>query len=305
MGDMMAGVLSDGMSNCRRNFSVWCFLYFSKLLLAALFAIPLFIIVNANVEISRFATTLITSWSLDVISELAMTRENVFTSFLLLLMFYAVVVFLFRQFVNGGIYHSLLARHKVSTRDFFGEAAVLFTGHLKVSALMCLIYIPLVILVIASQIVASLLPDSLFMNFGAIPLCRILARIALVYPFLILGVILSDLLRFRLTTHPSERLPAGLKAAMDIYRTNFVQLNGIYYLYLLPFVAIWIVIEWLAMQLTGGLANTFGVLLELLLFQLCSFLRTGQSLLYMATVGALLKREQPDWHQAPITGACG
>jgi len=64
----------------------------------------------------------------------------------------------------------------------------------------------------------------------------------------------------------------------------------------------WLLIEYLAVQTTRGLGNMFGVMLELILFQICSFLRTGQSLLVPATFARMLKA---DMSVSELTGEKG
>lgn len=285
----MARLVSRGIDNCRKNFAIWYLLYFGKLILAAAFSIPLLTIINMTVENSRYAGALLGGWSLDVIGELGRARENVFTSFLIVLMFYSVIVFLFKQFLNGGIYSSLLARRKLDRRDFFGQSAGLFVGNLKVSALMALVY---VLLLMVALTAGSFVPEKPFQGFGAVALYPMFLRIALLYPFLIAGTILSDVLRFRLAAHPAEAFRLTLRAAVDTYRSRFVQLNGIYYVYFLPLVAVWLLAEWLAVQVTSGMGNMLGVLLELILFQVCAFLRTGQSVLGSATIACVVRADQ-------------
>jgi len=130
-----------------------------------------------------------------------------------------------------------------------------------------------------------------FQQFGEASMYPLFLHLAVIYPHLILGTILSDLLRLQLANQPDEPFKRQFRTAMDTFRAQFVKLNGIYYLYFLPFVLMWLLIEYLAVQITGGLGNMFGVMLELILFQICSFLRTGQSLLVPATFARMLNAD--------------
>ena len=283
---MMSGLVAEGVRNCRRNFVIVMGLFLSKLTLAAIISVPLLVMFNSTIENSRYARVLLTDWSLDVFSELIHARENVLVYFLVGLVFYAVVVFFFKQFMNGGIYRSFLADRRLTVHEFFGECGARFADHVRITLVMLVVY---AFLFLIGFIVGSLVPREPFQQFGQASLYPIFLHLAVIYPFLILGTILSDLLRLQLANQPDEPFKRQFRTAMDTFRARFVKLNGIYYLYFLPFVIMWLLIEYLAVQITGGLGNMFGVMLELILFQICSFLRTGQSLLVPATFARMLR----------------
>jgi hypothetical protein len=70
-------------------------------------------------------------------------------------------------------------------------------------------------------------------------------------------------------------------------------------------VILWLIIEKTALVVTGGLGNIIGVFLELIVFQICSFARTGQSLLFTATVGPMARETltaRPDVPQPEEVG---
>ena len=281
----MPNVVSQGVTNLRTNGSLWYGLYLAKVGLAAIIAVPLLVVVNQTLESSAFANALLSDWSMDVILELSYAKENVFTTFLIVLAFYTIAVFVLRQFLNGGIYSALLSRRRQTLDSFFGQGAVQFAGHVRVSLFMALVYI---LLIVFATTAGSLVPTDQFRHFGPAALNPAIARFALLYPFLILGTIFSDLLRFSLAAHPHLPFKVHLTSAMDTYRSQFVKLIGVYYLYFIPMVLIWLAVEVLAAEVTRSLNSMFGVLVELVLFQVCSFLRTGQSLAGTATIACLL-----------------
>jgi len=288
---MMSSLVADGVRNCRRNFVIVGWLFLSKLTLAAIISVPLLVMLNSTIENSRYARVLLTDWSLDVFSELIHARENVLVYFLIGLVFYAVVVFFFKQFINGGIYRSLLVERRLTVHQFFGECGARFGDHVRITLVMLVLY---VFLFLIGFVVGSIVPREPFLRFGEISMYPLFLHVAVIYPFLILGTILSDLLRLQLASQPDRPFKRQFQSALEIFRTRFVKLNGIYYLYFLPFVIVWLLIEFLSVQVTRGLGNMFGIMLELILFQICSFLRTGQSLLAPATFAGLIETDMPE-----------
>lgn len=280
------GTVAAGWRNLRESFPLWGWMYLGKLILALAFTLPILAVVNATLDNSTYASVLLKSWSLDVITELMHHHRDVIPAFVSVLIFYAVIVFLFKQFLNGGIYHTFLSPSKVNLRKFFAQSAALFRGNLKVSLLMFLIYL---FLAFVSQALAGFMPPDLAGHFGVAAAGGLVVRGVILYLFLISGSIFSDVLRFRLAAHPDQKFSQHLKAGVDFYLRAFVKLNGLYYVYFIPMVVLWLMIEKAALTVTGGLANIFGVFLELILFQLCSFARTGQSLLFTATLGPIAR----------------
>jgi hypothetical protein len=283
-------MVSDGVVNMRRHFALWWWLYLAKLLLALVITLPLLAVTDAVLSTSAFGGALLRSWSVDVLAELILTQERLLPVFVLVLFSYSALVFLFKQFINGGIYTSLLAKRPLGRRQFFAESAAGLRGNLKISLIMAVIYL---LLAVVSQTVAEMFPADLFGNFGWGTFLNLFVHWAFLYLFLIAGSVFSDLLRLHLAAQPESRLLKRLKTMLVFYRSRFVKLNGVYYLYFVPLVIIWLLIEKLALAITGGLGTMVGVILELALLQFCSWLRTGQSLLFSATAAPMLRDAFP------------
>jgi hypothetical protein len=203
VGVVMAGAIRDGISNFRRHVLLWISLYLAKLLLAMGFTLPFLVMIEGSLADSPYAAILTTEWSLDIIAELFATRENILTSFLVVLAFYAATVFVFKQFVNGGIFYSFLSTGRTGPYVFFGESGRLLKGNLKISGLMFLVYL---FLLVVGIMIASLVPSTLFGHFGDAGVKVFLVRWAIVCIFFVAGVVLSELLRMRLAAHPNETL---------------------------------------------------------------------------------------------------
>jgi hypothetical protein len=276
----MMSTVRAGLANLRANLPILNGLYLGKLVLAGVFTLPIFIMVNGPLAQSEYARVLLSEWSVDVFSELMIARPNVLTTMIAVLFFYAAVLFVLKQFVNGGIYGSLTAKRLLAPREFFARCGEMFTGNLQISLLMAAIYFVLGVL---GLFFGSMVPDGPFRQFSVVSLIPTFLRGAVLYIFVIFGGVLSDIMRLRLSTHPSKSVRDIFRGSWDTYRRHFVKLIGVYYLYFVPFVIIWMVVELVAIRVTGALAGVIGVLIELALFQLCSYLRTGQSLLATAT----------------------
>jgi hypothetical protein len=285
----MPGLVKSGWTGFRRNVTLWTGLFLGKLVLALLVVLPVMALVNTSVDSSVFAAPLLHVWSLDVIIEIVLTRPNLMPVFLLTLAFFALLVFLLKQFLNGGIYGSLMRGATLDARSFFAEAGALFGGNLKISLFMLPVYI---ILAIVALIIVPVFPRDGFGHYQTGAMVGLAGRAALLYIIFIVGGIFSDLMRLHLTVHPQARFATNLRAMIDLYRRRFVKLNGLYYLYFIPFVLVWLLIERLALLATGGLNNVIGVMAEMLLFQICSWLRTGQSLLFASTAAGIVRSQE-------------
>ncbi|MCP4596081.1 hypothetical protein, partial [Neptuniibacter sp.] len=198
-----------------------------------------------------------------VIAELLHRHEGALSIFVAVLIFYSVAVFLFKQFLNGGIYHTFLSTSGVDIREFFAESGAQFRGNLKISFLMLFLYTMLAIIALT---ISALLPSNPIGHYGAAAFGSMFTKLILFYLFLISGSILSDILRFRLAAVPEQKFMEHLRPSVNFYLRRFVKLHSIYYLYFVPMVVLWLIVEKMALVVTGGLGNMIGVFLELVMF---------------------------------------
>ncbi len=280
----MGRILRTGVANLGRNLGMWWGLYLAKLALAMLVALPLLVQIHADLETSRYAAPLLKEWSFGVIAELAGTRPNLTTSFVLFLLMVAILALVVKQFLNGGIYSSFLQNRALSMRAFFSECAAQFAGNIKISLLMAPIYL---IALIAGTYLARLVPGGLLGRFGNALAYVTILKYIVIYVLVVLTSILSEFVRIRFCANPDSRIADCMKAGLNFYRAHWVQSIGVYGVYFIPFVLLWLGIERLALLVTGGFQNMAGVVIELILFQVCSLARTGQSLLFTASVTPL------------------
>ncbi len=286
----MANSIRTGIGNLRLRYRLWGGVFLAKLTLALIFMLPVMALVSARLDYSRYAAPLLGSWSLDVILELVQTSDDLLPAVLSVLLFYALAVFFVGQFLNGGIYASFLSNKPIGAAEFASESTAQLRGNLRISLVMGVLYIPLFLLAVLT---GAFIPREIVGHFGDAAFGGLFLRMVVIYLFMITGSIFSELLRLRLALNPAEPIIKGIRPVFNFYITNLVKLSGIYYLYFLPFAAIWFLIEKLAIIITGSLTGLPGVMLELFLFQICSLLRTGQSLAFTATVAPLARKAFP------------
>lgn len=299
---MMGLYIREALSALGQYRRLWYGLFGLKLGLARVITLPALILIQSEVDYSLMAKELLGSWSIDVIVELVLAKTNVLSAGVIFLAAFSMLVFLIRQFLNGGIYGTIWSRKPLQRERFFGLSAVHFADHLLISLGMLVVYGVLLLIGVALASFTGFLARSLD---AGIPLFGSLVRLATIYLVVVLGVVYSDTVRLRKSARPEEPLPKSFKEAFNFYRRHFVQLVGIYLVFYVPFLLFWLAIEGLALVVTGGLENMAGVVLEMLLFQLCAFLRTAQGLLGIAGISAIIREETkiqviPTHHEAPV-----
>jgi hypothetical protein len=280
--------LSHGWNNWRKNLVLVPVLYGVKLLLSLLFTVPILVMISGNLQYSGYARSLVSRWDFDVIGEVLRTQPGVAPTMIVVLFSFMVMAFLAKQFLNGGLYDSYL-RRRVLLPVFVAESARQTTSHLKISVFMLPIYL---LLIFMGGQLSRLVPLSLTGYFGKAGVGGLVVRVVIIAAFVIIGVVISESLRLHRAAWPERAGWRRVKESLDFLRRNGVRLYGYYLLYLMPFVVVWVAVEGSAVWITGGLANGLGILLELMLFQICACVRTGQSLLFTATAAPIFRTYQ-------------
>lgn len=274
-----------GLKNLRQHLVLIPTLYGLKLILALLFTLPLLALVSDKISHSVYPTSLVSDWDLGTIRELMASNEGLAPSFMVMFFSFLLAAFFLKQFLNGGIYSSLLSDHRQSLATFLGESAGQFLSNLRISILIIPIYL---ILAIVGLLLGSLIPADLLGHFGSAAAISWLLRLVVMGAFLLVGIVLSESLRLHRAASPDTHGSERLRITLDFLRGHGVRLYGYYLVWLAPYVVIWVVVEWLALLITGSLNNFVGVLGEMVLFQLCAGSRTTQSLLFTATAAPIM-----------------
>lgn len=291
-----------GVRTIRANGPLWIGLYLGKLILAAVVTIPMQMIIYSQVDFSELASTLLGEWNLGLIAELAAARPNVITTLILVVFMVAGLAFLIRQFLNGGIYAALSGRSADDAEGFFANCGKMFLIHMRISAVMAPLYLGLLIIAL---IVVAAIPNRLFGLWGNGWLYTVLVRFGVTGAILTAGSVCSDIVRLQATRYPQAKLGFWIREALNYLRHRIVQTVGVYLLYAIPMAAIWLLIERVALAVTGGLQNMLGVVIELVLFQVCSLLGVGQSLLFVATVAPMTAEHTTERMTAVPAGESG
>jgi hypothetical protein len=294
--------IAQGIAAFRHNLVLCGWLYLLKLALALMVTVPLLIQIQLDLENSLFARPLLGDWSFGVIAELFSNRTNLATSMMLFLGCVAALALILKQFLNGGIFSTLLRGGRADIQGFFSDGAKLFVGNMKITIIMAIIY---ALLLIPGNFLIKLVPSDLFGHYNNPQVYVAVARYIVLYIIFVLAGILSDLARFRIAAFPGDRISLSFRWALNFYRANWVQAIGIYAICFVPFVLFWLVVERLALVVTGGLGNMLGVIVELLLFQSCSLVRTGQSLLFASSAAAMIRHHSRDWPIATSVEVAG
>ncbi len=279
----MLGLIRQGWAVFWVNRRLWLYLYLTKLGLALVMTIPVLITVQSALDNTLYSAPLLKEWSLKVIGELIAQRPFVLGYSIIVLVIFSLAVLLVRQFLNGGIYRSYSSATRMTMREFFAAAGSRFGVHLRITGLMAIAYLVLfgVGLLFGSfigRIVATAVPES-----GGLAFAAWLSAIGL---FLVPAIAFSDTIRAASVRTDEVTVRPLISEAFAFFKAHWVQMAGAYLLLFVPFVVIWAIVEKSALIMTGGLENKIGVIVELVLFQICSVLRTGQSLLFTASVTA-------------------
>ena len=277
----MVRLVCQGFTSFRANQRLWLYLYLTKLGLALIVTIPVLIAAQSTLDNTLYSTPLLKEWSLKVIGELIAQRPFVLGNSLVAVMVFGFLALVIRQFLNGGVYLGYSKIQRISRREFFGASGEKFGTHLRITGVMAIFYllfggIGMWLGSITGVIVGQLMPKA-----GLLTVAVPVGVLGLV---LIPAVAFSDMLRAVSVKSEGAPIRRLLVDAFTFYRLHWVKLVGTYVMLFCLFVVIWLIVERLALVATGGLQNKVGVVVELLLFQGCSFMRTGQSLLFTASV---------------------
>ena len=263
---------------------LWMYLYIFKLALSFIFVMPFFISSNALLSSSTFSEGLLKAWDMSVLIELIVQSGDALPA-LLVMIFCGLLIFLvLMQFINGGLYYVLVSGlvTDIKRREFFAECGTGFTMNLKITMFMIAIYLVLVPSSLFFVNVIEIVGKNLV---GDAALILALFKLAIILLILLAASNFSDTLRGAATAYPEKNFRELLRIGADFYRPRMFGLLGKFLTTFIPFVVIWLFVEWAALQLIGWSPGIPGIILEFLLFQVASFSRVGQKLWYLSILG--------------------
>ncbi len=271
---------------------LWLNLYLVKALTATAFILPLYLVTDSYLSSSLYSRRLLGDWDISVLIELFGGRIDLVPVFLLFGLAAAIIFLLIMQFLNGGIYY-LAVSGKISPvqwSDFWSECGTNFKAHLKITAMMIVVYL---VLLIAGLIFVNMVGMAGGKLTGKSAMYMAGAKALILMVIMTTASTFSDAVRAAITARPGVSFRESLRTGSDFFRPRVLRLAGFYFLTYLPFLATWILVEILALWTVGFLGNVVGIFLEFILFQICSFSRTGQKLWYLFFIGGRFREAVP------------
>ena len=264
--------------------NLWLGLYSVKAILALAVAVPVFLSSNSVLSSSQLSRQLINSWDISVLVQLVLQKGDAIGLFIAMIISIIILYLLIMQFVNGGLYFIIVSGRKLSEagKDFFAECGARFLGHLKVTLLIILVYM---MLLFSGMFIVNMFGVFGRDLIGFPALVFMFGKLIIIFLILMAASIFSDSARAAIAVEPEKPFKEILKLAGDFFRPRFTRLIGIYIITYLPFIVIWLLIEYLALMTIGSIGGLIGIFLEFLFFQIVSMARTGQKLWYLFYLG--------------------
>lgn len=277
----MVQLLRQGLESLKANRRLWLYLFLTKLGLALVISVPALMAAQSALDNTLYSTPLLKEWSIKVLGELIAQRPFVFGGAFVVTLAFGLLALILRQFLNGGIYRAFSQSNRISRREFFAESGERFGTHIKITGTMAIFYllsggIGMWLGSMAGGIVENVAPNATPLNM--------IVPLGVTGLTLVPAVAFSDSMRAVSVQSGSASTRGLLVDAFAFYRRRWVQLVVAYIVLFLAFAVIWVAIEKLTLGVTGNIASKIGIVIEMLLFQACSFVRTGQSLWFTASV---------------------
>lgn len=272
--------------------SLWLYLYMLKATLSALLIVPFFMTFNSVLSPSIFSRPVSHSWDLSVIVELLAERGDAIPALIMFIVVGAILYVILMQFINGGLYYTLVSgKHSpINWRDFFAECGVNFSTHMKITVLMAVVYL---VLISAGMFLVSIIGVAGGKLIGKAALILMIFKLLVIMLILLAASIFSDSVRAASATFPEKTFKDVLKIGSEYFKPHLVRLLRIFLITYIPFLVIWIFVEWSALKVAGLPAGMIGIVLEFMLFQISSVARTGQKLWYLIILGRDFKSTNP------------
>lgn len=272
--------------------SIWLFFFLFKAIMSALLVIPFFLTTNGILSSSLFSKGLISDWDMSVIIELFFGRGDVIPVYLISILIGAIIYMVIMQFLNGGLYYLIVSGETapVKWEIFFAECSVNFIVNIKISLLMLFIYMALLPAGVIFVNVLGLAGGNLV---GKSVIAMMFFKLGILAVILLAASFFSDSIRATASASPEKSFGEIVKIGARYFRPRLLKLLGIFVLTFLPFLLVWGTVEWLAVQSVEIMTGMIGIILEFLLFQICSFTRTGQKLWYLLFFGRDFNSQNP------------
>ncbi|MCP4705739.1 MAG: hypothetical protein GY865_14160, partial [candidate division Zixibacteria bacterium] len=184
----------------------------------------------------------------------------------------------------GGLYYLFVSGQydKINWREFFAECGLGFNINIQITIMMAFVY---VLLLFAGMFFVNII------GMASGHLVGLPVVIMTGFKLMILGLIVlaasifSDCAGAAAVVYPEKQFREILTTASGYFKPALKKLLILYIVTYIPFFIFWILTEWLALFVVGSVGGLIGIMLELVLFQICSFTRSGQKLWYLICFG--------------------
>ena len=120
---------------------------------------------------------------------------------------------------------------------------------------------------------------------GTPVLIMTLFKLLILVLIILAASIFSDSVRAAAVAYPDKPFRELLQSGSEYFKQSLKRLFIIYIITFIPFFLIWILAEWSALFAVGTVGGLIGIFIEIILFQLTSFIRNGQKLWYLCCLG--------------------
>jgi hypothetical protein len=273
-------------------YKFWLYLYIFKAVMALLIVIPLFLILNTGLSRSDLSQSLLARWDMTVILEILAGRGEVATLYMIFILIGVVIYTLLMQFVNGGLYYTVVSGSlkTVDKITFFSECGTGFLINLKITLFMLIVYA----LFLSSGLFFVNLIGMMGQNLiGAKALVLLAGKTIILFIIMLAVSIFSDSCRGAAAANPDKPFREILKKGSAYFKPNLLSFMAVFIITFIPFIIFWLVVEWMALGVSGLSIGIIGVLIEFILFQVSSVFRTGQKLWYLLSFGHSIRKFDP------------
>jgi len=276
------------------------FLYLIKLIFALAIVLPIFIAIDSSLAFSVLSNSVLQHWDMSVIMEIVNTDTGALLPSVTIIISGLILYILIMQFINGGLFYliGMGNYNNINWREFFAECGVNFGFHLRITLMMALVYL---LLLPACFVAANFIGLYGADYIGLWARVFFLLKIGIIFLILTVASTFSDTARFAGAAFNGAPIKQILSKAAGFYRPRLFKLVGIFILTYIPFVAIWLLVEYFALKISGTYPGWIAVFIELILFQIASFSRTAQKIWYLINVGYLYRQHDPGRFQPKQT----
>ena len=271
---------------------LWLFLFLLKLIFAGAFILPFYLISDSILSSSQYAGRIVDHWDVSTMIEMYSGKMEMIPTNLLFGMAAGLIFLVAMQFFNGGIYYLTVSGNvkPLNWNEFFVECYANFGAHLRITALMALVYL---VLITGGLFFVNLLETlgGKLVGSAAIAMSGVKALILLL--IVLMTSIFSDSARAANTIKPGKPFREVLKTGADFFRPHMIKMTAYFLLTYIPFILIWVLMEWLALQTVSVAGGVVGIALEFIFFQICALARTGQKLWYLHILGIRFRAVNP------------